>query len=704
MELQKIGETCVKPGTRFHWDTDTATTVEHTRLPNNLSIVRASKTYRLLKQDQEGQENWDANLRELNDYLATTFDFQITVDYVNETSPDVTGLQDKAQEAKQNVEELVAEKQALETKLPNLKEAQNRDLGSDTFQNLVSGKAARTKQRLDNVDAQIDRATEQLRKLRQEAGQWRRNGVMLAYQFTSSTTPEVTGRDWEDAASDHVDRMQKHHCHQIRETLAGRNSKFKLVIEEVEEPRIFNRRLHTQLLNPDSFHDLIEANPDVEETLRQLRRTTASQFQAYSLQDLEVDEQVVERSKATPAQAINGLIQSLDAEHVTQVSNAPNDGPTVGTLAGTRQVVGFDPAVIPHWYFAGKTGSGKSYLARVILENAASLGYNIIGVTPTDTQALAAAFPSPKQEQRKGRGLAADYYWPGHEQLLDWPEDEATVLEGCNFLSLHQTGQDRRETLLTNLFEAVYRSEYEPGEDLFVFIDEAHTLGSVAKEAVKQLVKEKRKHRVHVLLATQAPKEFKRHYSDIRTETTTVCLHGNYTNWAEKVDYLSSPTEPQSLEKAQAIFHSMDLPKFTVDVRTPVSQVEEPSEDQLASLDARYQSGEAVGPEVSRISDTNTQTKVSTNIDLSDLQEELVGWIHEFLNQHDDYEHVTASNCHRPSDAPLNPHNAKDELESLVEKNVLESAEITRNYNSTTGYQPVGEAENLIKTSSTSTD
>lgn len=705
MELKQIGEISVQPTTRFYWDIETKTTVEHTPLPHDLSYVRVSKTYRILKQDREGQENWDANLRNLNDYLASTFDFQITVDYVNEASPEVTDIQPRVEQEKQAVEESLAEKKRWESQLPDLERVSDQDLGSDTFQQVISGNKAAAKQQIENIEDKLDRATERLQKLQKEAKQWRRNGVMLAYIFTTSTAPEITGRPWKEAAEDHINRMQKYHTQQIEQTLAGHNSKFKLAIEEVEEPRVFNRRQHTQLLNPDVFHELIDEHPDIEDTLRLLRQSTVAQFEAFSTKDLEVDEKVVESSKATPAQAVNGLLQSLEAENVATATTAPNNGPIIGTLAGTRQVAGFDPARIPHWYFAGKTGSGKSYLARVILENAASQGYNIIGVTPTDTQALAAAFPSPKQDKRKSKGLAADYYWPGSEKLLDWPESVETLLDGRHMVSLQSTDQTRRETLTTDLFEAVYRTKYKPGEDLIVFIDEAHTLGGSAKDALKQLVKEKRKHNIHVLLATQNPKEFKRHYSDIRTETTTVCLHGNYTNWAENIEYLDSPTEIQALENRQAIFHSMDLPKFTVDVRTPVTQVEEPSEDQLTELDARYRSSEVDVPRLSRNSNTNSESvlqrkdagkqQVEVNAgcsrkeELSEKQEELVEWIHDFLDRHDEYRYITASKCHRPDGAPSNSHDAEGELEELVELGMLEKQEVERNHNETIGYRPV---------------
>jgi len=702
MELKKIGSIEIEPRTTFHWDADTATTIEHTPLPDDLALIQASKTYRILKQDREGQENWDSNLRELNDYLATTFDFQITIDYVNETCPDVTGIQQDAIAEKQKLKELLAEKQQLETELPDLEAAADTGRGNDTFQEVVNGKRAAGKQQLENIDDKIDRATQRLHKLRQEAGQWRRNGVMLAYVFTVTTAPEITGRDWKSAAEDHVDRMQQHHRQHIMQTLAGPNSKFKLAIEEINEPRVFNRRQYSTLLNPDAFHGLIEANPDIEETLRQLRRTAVAQFQAFSLQDIELDDSVVERSKATPAQAVNGLLQSLDAEHVATMADTPTDGPLVGTLAGTNQVVGFNPADrFEHIYLAGKTGSGKSYLGRVLLENAASNGAHGLVITPTDKQALGAAFPHAEHDD--GHGLAGDFYWPDHEQLLDWPTDVDELLAGLKFVSCHGVSSHRTGELLDEVFTRLYESEYDAGEPLFLFVDEAQTLPSTARDTLKQIVKEKRKHNIHVIIATQDPKAFKRAYSDLRRETTTIFLRGEYFNYSKDFTHiLSSKQEVAKLDRRQAILHSMELPKLTVDVRTPISQVEEPSDQQITELDRRYTGEPVEPPKHSRTSNTKTEVERERGVaasdhpeirmqtvELTEKQEELLAWIREFLDRHEEYEYVSAKNCHDPEDAPCTTRTAKNELESLVEKDVLEKEETKRNYASFMGYRPV---------------
>jgi hypothetical protein len=687
MNLHKVGTTCLPPETTFYWEQDSSTTVEATSLGNGTALLRASKSYKLVKQDREGQENWDANLRNLNDYLAEAFPaFQISVNYVNEAVPEATGVPDEVRDAKGRAEELFQQQATLEAEAENHR--RSAELGVEKFEDTLKTRAREKKDEAENIDRKLDRLITYLERKKQEIGEWKRNGVMMAYTFSFSTEPEIVPSDTaEQAAEEHVGNASNYHRRKVKQTLQGTN--WKLVVEDVEKPRMLNRLEHTTLLNPESFGRLTERNPDLEEPLETLRRETLAQYEAFALHDLEIDNTVFERSKATPAQAVNGLLQGLESENVAQTREAPNDGPYIGTLAGTQQVVGFDPAEkFDHVYLAGKTGSGKTYLKRTILENAASLGYNVLSVVPTDKQGIAASFPNPENEN--GRALNADQYWPENQLLLDWPGDVGDLLHGTNFVTLHGVGEQRRGTLLGELFDAAYNAEYPGDEPLFLFVEEAQNVTGDAKDVLKQIVKQKRKHNIHVVIVTQNPMEFKRNYADIRRNTATICLRGEYSGYADDLDHLESKREVTSLDKSQAILYSMDLPKLTVDIRTPLSKVEEPSEAEIRELDRRYRRNRVELPQRSMNGEEAvTQPGMP---ELSEEQEVLLDWIHRWLATHPEHEYVTASNCHRPDGAPGSPHTVKDELEAMEERGVLAAESITRNYNEATGYRPVSDS------------
>lgn len=683
MDLVHVGSTHVAPETEFYWDLDQSVTVEATELSDQLALLRASKSYRLVKQDREGQENWDANLRNLNDYLADTFPgFRISLNYVNEVDFEATGIPEEIREAKNRGERLFQRRAELERAVEN--QGRSIESGLEAFEDSLKNKVQSNKEEIANLEAKIERLIARLERKKRELGEWRRNGVMLAYLFTFSTEPEIVPLDQVERYSEqHVQEAFNMHQRKVKQTLQGSN--WKLVVEEVEEPQVLNRAEHTSLLNPDCFNRLIDANPDLEDVLERLRSQSLAQYEAFALQDLEFEGSVFERSKATPAQAVNGLLQSLESENVALTRDAPNDGPYVGTLAGTQRVVGFDPAEINHYYLAGKTGSGKTGLKRVLLENAASLGYNVLSIVPTDKEGVGVSFPNPEHEN--GQALDVDQYWPENDRLLDWPDDISELLYGLNVLTLHGVGEERREELVSEVLDAVYLEQYPDDKPLFLFLEEAQNFDSgAAADALKSIVKEKRKDNVHTVIITQNPKQFKRSYASIRRNTTTVFLHGEYFEYADDFDFLESKREVASLDQRQAVFHSMAWDRFTVDVRETVSRLEQPTETQIDQLDRCFSphSVDFSKPDQGTGSDTG-QSGVP-NQELTQDEQELLNFIHEFITDDtNEYDAVTASNCHR--EGPAHPNSAADLLDSLTSKNLLEKYQGERGHNQCTLYQ-----------------
>lgn len=679
MEFQQIGQTDVEPSTTFYWDSDSNATVEATEFGADLYLVRASKTFQIKKQDRTRQETWDSNLRNLNEYLAERFNFQISVDYVNEATPETTGVKQELLEKKREGEQLLQQKQRLKGEKDQFSEAAANGAGSDRFQDLVQSKADASQRELENTEKRLDRVIEALEREKKKVNQWRQNGVSLAYTFTVSTDPEITSY-WSDAAERHVDDIVFEAEKRVRQVLEG--ERYKLVVGELQHPRLFNRLEHTQLLSPEAFNRLIEENPDLEDELRQLRKQTAECFESFALKDLKVEGQVFERSKATPAQAINGLLEDLETENIARTRSAPNNGPFIGTIAGTEQVVGFDPAeYFNHIYIAGKTGSGKTYLKRVLLENAASLSYNCLSIHPIDTQGLSASLPNPEHED--GRGLNADQYWPDTDYVLDWPDSVNALLNGVNILTLKDVEESRKQELLTEVLTAAYNADYPDDQPLFLFIEEAQRLSNEAADVLKSIVKEKRKDNVLCCIVTQNPKQFKRSYASIRRNTDTQFLHGEYFNYAEDFDQiLSSKREVAALDQGQVILQGLNLDRVLVDVRLPLSRVEKPSSEEIERIDQMYAAGSV---DLSKPG-SNAEGSQGT---LSEHQEELLKWVRYWLSENPEKEYITASKCHRPDMAPGRSGTAKDELEAMVELGVLERKEgVERQGNFTTGYRP----------------
>lgn len=682
MDLVHIGSTGISPVTDFYWDLENQSTVELSELGEDYFLVRASKSYRLVKQDEEGQEMWDRNLSKMNDELASTFSsFSLTVDYCDTVSTTVLDEKDEAAE-------LVAEAQQLKERASTLREERNKL--SVAVDNSVEDLQPVMEQQRDTVHSELQQVTDRLDQIlglleekKQVVDQWRSNGISLAYLFTFSTDPEVVPSDRVDEAVErHLNEAFDLHRRKVKQVLQG--PKFKLHVEELEEPRIYNRLEHTGLLNPEGFDQLLDQaeDPDVEECLKSLRRSSAEQYMAVALKDLEVGESTVERAKATPARAVNSVLQGLEAETVAYASDVPNDGPMIGTLTGTNQVVGFDPAELPHYYITGETGSGKSYAKRILLENVASLGYDILSISPSDREEIGLSVANPDHDE--GTGLSADQYWIGNDQLLDKPSDISELFSGINAATLKGLSDGDKQEFVNQVFTELADIDRRD-TPLFVFLEEAHnfTKGATA-DAIQDLVREARKFGVHVVIVSQSPMDFNRNHKHVRENTVSVFLHGEYFDYAGK--FLDDGKEIQDLQTGEAIIQSRDFPKLRVDVRKAFTLPTAPTETQIQEVDNRFTSRIPGLGDIESRSAAEEETEGDQGHDLSRDEEQLLEFIKQYIQERD--ERPSKSKCYREDDAPFGSSKTSRLLNQLLEKDVIEENTVERYGNESQVYSP----------------
>ena len=711
MTLQTIGSTSIEPATLFLWDTELLATVEATVLESESGerrfLIRTTKTYRLIKQDAEGRQNWDANLRKLNEYLKDAFSsFRISADYIDSVDGSVTGITDEAEywgeEAKELVgrrRQLVSDLESTQQRLAQLRKSVNES--AERFEERLEAQEEDLHHELESVNADLDSLTEHLYRKRHELGEWKAHGASLAYLFTVSTDATLAAPEEVDQAlAGQASEIKNEFYHSVNQILGGEN--FKLAIQELEEPRIFNRLEYTSLLNPDRLENLKEKNPEFETDLSELSAETAEQFCAYAAVDLEAESGVFEYAKSTPAQAVDSVLAQLEVGQVASGSNAPNDGPMVGTVTGTQQVVGFDPADpsngLAHLYIVGETGSGKSYTKRVLFENVASLGYDILSISPTDKESIGVSFENPEHDD--AQAISADQYWLGNDLLLDEPDDIQELFTGINVVTLDGLPPDEKQGFVDRVFSELYELD---GLDrpLYVFLEEAHNFDSgPAAEAIQDIVREARKHGIHVVLASQSPNDFDYSQKHIRQNTSTVFMNGEYTNYAEKFRFLEKG-EITELETGQAIFASRDLPKTYVDVRMPLTLAVEPSQEQIKELDRKYQAqvpdvsesaqrgrskaqsshadSDSESDETSTRGETihgyeaGTETDLETN-ELSEEQEQMLKFVSEYIREND--QKPTYSKCSRGG--PFGAKKTKKLLVKLIHRNKLEKEAVTR--------------------------
>jgi hypothetical protein len=670
MTLYPIGSTSITPETSFFWSEDYNATVEITSL-GSAYLLRVSKSYRLIKQDEEGRETWNRNLVNLNSYLADTFpQFRLSIDYVNGVVDAVLPLQEEVQQAAIETQQLLQEEEQLTQQVKKLQRAEQ--VSIPQFSDLVAERTANSERRLAGVQDRLDQITEELERKRKEQHQWQRNGVMAAIMFSFTSEPElVRGGELDSAVEDHLDEVHEYHSRKIQQVLRG--PKFRLAIEELDEPRVYNRLEHSLLLNPASIGQLKEENPSLAEELAALHADAVAQYSAYAFDDLIVDGATFKESKATPARAVQSILHNLETESVARTTNAPNDGPYVGTVLGTKQVVGFDPADQPHYYVVGRTGSGKSHFKRVLIENAASLGYHILSINPGDLQNVGINLENSRHNDAVA--IAANQYWPDHDRFLDLPAEYLELFTGVNAVSLDGCDLEWKQEFINDLFTRLADVE-TTDQPLFVFLDEAHRFNEGdAANAIQQIARESRKFSVHLVLVSQSPTDYSYNQRHVRENTVKMFMWGEYFQYADR--FIDDSSDINDLQTGQAIIPGTSTwDRIDIEVRDTLTRFweETPTEEELSKVAGLFDKQQ---PELGTQTEEQGSKKTTgsePDIELTEDEQAVVDAIRQYITDHDK----------RPSKnktveySPFGVSKTGRILEQLVEQSVVACDEETR--------------------------
>lgn len=680
MSLTQIGSTNLEPSTSFYWDKQQKSSLELTEIGENHVLIRASKSYRLVKQDLEGQESWSRNLAKMNDELASTFSsFRISVDYTDTTSTRVLNMQEEASE-------LLHEAQELSDRIKELGKEQKQlevgiDIGVNNLQDNLQNRHGELVEEQEHLRNKLHQILVHLEEKKTELNQWKKNGVSVSYLFQFSTDPEIVPRsELDEACGRHLEEAFNLHRRKVKQVLQG--PRFKLHVEELEEPRIINRLEHTQLLNPESFQHLNDQveTPELKQELEKLQKASVQQYMAVALNDIKVGESVVERAKSTPAKAVGSILSDLESERVANPKDVPNNGPIIGTVTGTNHVVGFDPAELPHYYIMGESGSGKSYLKRVLLENCVSLGYDVLTISPSDTEEIGLSLSNG--ENPEGVGLSVDQYWIGNDKMLEMPDSIDELFTGINAVTLSKLPENKKQDYVHQILSRLAELD-RSAKPLFVFLEEAHNFNKgKAADAIQKLVREARKFGIHVVIVSQNPTDFSHNHRHVRENTVSVFLRGEYTDYAEK--FLGNEDEITKLDTGDAIIQGPDFSKVNVDVRETLTKPTAPTNEELETVDSRF-TGEA--PDITGDDTETVETQGEETDTLSEDEQQLVDFIQDYIREND--ERPSKSKCYREDDAPFGSSKTMRLLEQLVEKQVLEEETVERYGNESQVYATV---------------
>ncbi len=323
--------------------------------------------------------------------------------------------------------------------------------------------------------------------------------------------------------------------------------------------------------------------------------------------DIRIDDAVKDDQKLLAARVISTFVSRLDQSDATaNLKDLLKDAmpANVGLIVKKDRVTSdrFDLPLTKcnHTYLSGTTGSGKSYLGRVIVEEAASYeDLNILVLDPAnqsagllvpeDRESILSIYPDFGMKPESARGFDFNYYAPGPSIGKQMPRDLSILGKGRVIVSLKGLNDRDRCELFHNILDAIYNdyaSEESSTLRLLIVVEEAQRFtkkrvsddakaaGEQAENALDRIVREGRKYGCYVNIQSQSIKDFARDSASIRQNTNTkIFLHNSDREVDYAADFIGNGRQIIQLKPSTAIIYNSIWGAVTVKVRPPLSKV-----------------------------------------------------------------------------------------------------------------------------------
>jgi len=209
--------------------------------------------------------------------------------------------------------------------------------------------------------------------------------------------------------------------------------------------------------------------------------------------DIVIDDATKDDKKSIGPRFLKAVIDRVDktnAQSTVPQQKKPVMPAFLGMLIGTEEsfVVGLEN--LGHFAIIGPTGCGKTFNARVLVEEGVQNGITVIVIDPRD-QWAGLALPEDRgqileryavfeMDRREAKGYPIAYYAPGDSVGLCLPEDlsRLALAKGVSVVSVQSLDDRERCMLLGNILQAVFKTCCAQGEStvprVWILIEEFH--------------------------------------------------------------------------------------------------------------------------------------------------------------------------------------------------------------------------------------
>jgi len=452
--------------------------------------------------------------------------------------------------------------------------------------------------------------------------------ISFSSNLQNATSPE----EFRDALEQIIKEVVDLHRFQVMQKLNG--GKLRIYVEEAESPAVsWQIEWAGGALNPRQLERLSPESGDLINRTNQFLMVAPSQ-------DVKLAGVVKDEQKLLGAWVVQSFLKRLDKlprtgdPHRTAIPEG-NMPIWVGRLMEGDTVTS-EPAVFPlemleSIYISGSTGSGKTFLVRVLTEGAVAYKeINILVLDPRnqsvglllaeDREEILEHYPEFGLDQARARGFRFRYYGPGIGAGEPLPTDLAELGAGRSIVSFKgMQDSERCETfaeILERVFDDHSREESEHLKTVLAIeeaqlftkkrvADDAKSAAERAERAIETVLREGRKYGLRVFLVSQTIKDFAYGSASIRQNTNTKVF---LKNSDREIDYASDFIEDGHqiihLKTGTAVCYNAQWGSTKFWVRPPFSKVWELSAQDTSLLVSRHSEDKAtsgLSPDAQRL-------------------------------------------------------------------------------------------------------
>jgi len=492
---------------------------------------------------------------------------------------------------------------------------------SPLLQRCVKDRLAQSRRRLDQLHSERQSLVERVEDLARLEKEYLQKGTATCLLFSSCSAIQVarTPGEFTDALAAVVKELQDRNSFQIRQKFQG--GQLRIYVEEVDAPGVsLLTRWAGGALCPRQLSRLgSEFAP--------LREAVERQLMVFPRKDILLGGSAQDEKKLVAPRIIRNFLRRLEC--VPQASRqASVVSPASAMPAWVGCVVGSDGKKAGPWEFpldgavhtliSGRTGSGKSFQGRVLVE--AASGCENLAIVILDPSAQWAGLLMPEDrpeilrlygefglEPSQARSFDFSYHGVGRRLGRPLPDDLRLLAQGRHIVSFKGQDDAARCELFARILDALFdacASGESPRLRLLIVVEEAHRFirKGVVQEAheaaqkaelsLNRVAREGRKYGLGLTCLCQSSGDFSHAMATVRENVATHVFLGNGGKEAEyAAQFLGHGDDVTSLRTGEAFVSNAEWGVVRISVRPPLSKVLEPIEEEIRALvgDARSQ-------------------------------------------------------------------------------------------------------------------